>query len=154
MKKLELLFITVSIVGIIQSLLNFKDAWFFIAPCLLLLGLLYNPLGFATLNDFDIPGIFKNESYKNTPGPRLAGTFLAGIALGQVPLALLFNLRNFPLGDTMAITGALSVTLVLIILIIKSIKKAERFYTQNIIRFSIGLMIALILIFTDFSLQT
>lgn len=143
MKKIELSLLIISIVGIILVFTGIEAAWYIVIPFLILLGIFYYFFGFALLNNIPPGGIFKSISYKEISPLRIFGSVLAGIAISNVPLAVLLKLGEYPMGSTITLFAGLSTLLVLIIMIILHIRQKRKIHLENIIRFGIAFLIIL-----------
>ncbi|MFO7755444.1 MAG: hypothetical protein R6V34_05630 [Bacteroidales bacterium] len=141
MKKIELSLLIISLVGIILVIAGLEAAWYVVIPFLMLLGIFYYFFGFALLNNISPGGIFKSVSYKGISPLRIFGSVLAGIALSWVPFAVLFKLREYPMGGTLSLFAVISTFLILVIMIIFYIRQKKKIHLENIIRFGIAFLI-------------
>ncbi|MDZ7738117.1 MAG: hypothetical protein U5K32_03410 [Bacteroidales bacterium] len=143
MKKIELSLLIISLVGLILVIAGLEAAWYVVIPFLLLLGIFYYFFGFALLNNIAPEGIFRSVSYKGISPLRIFGSVLAGMAISLVPVAVLFKLRQYPMGGTITLLAGISTLLVLIFMIILYIRQKKKIHLENIIRFGIAFLIIL-----------
>ncbi len=143
MKKIELILILIALTGIIMVRAGIETAWYIIIPALLSDGLLYFFFGFAVINNIKSGNLFRAKTYRDFSFLHLSGSVLAGMSLSLVPLAVLFRLKEYPLGGTITFyAGIFSVLNLLIITLLYFIKK-QLLYRENIIRFGIAVFIIL-----------
>ncbi|MDA3832559.1 MAG: hypothetical protein PF495_04105 [Spirochaetales bacterium] len=143
MKKIELSLLIISLAGIILVIAGLEAAWYVVIPFLLLLGVFYYFFGFALLNNISPEGIFRSKSYKGISPLRIFGSVLAGITISLVPVAVLFKLREYPMGGMITLYAGISTFLILIIMTILYLKQKKKIHLENIIRFGIAFLIIL-----------
>jgi len=144
MKKLELILIIGSVVGLLMSLFDVPQNSLIVGLSFLPLSLLYFYLGFALLNGIRLRNIFKADSYKDIGVWRIAIAIGTGIALSNLTIGFMFSILSYPLAKTMLIFGIALAVIMTILALIKNAREKNPFYRNIILRCLIFLIIAVV----------
>jgi len=144
MKKLELILIIGSVVGLLMSLFDVPQNSLIVGLSFLPLSLLYFYLGFALLNGIRLRNIFKADSYKDLGVWRIAIAIGTGIALSNLTIGFMFSILSYPLAKTMLIFGIALAVIMTILALIKNAREKNPFYRNIILRCLIFLIIAVV----------
>jgi len=144
MKKLELILIIGSVVGLLMSFLDVPQNSLIVALFFLPLSLLYFYLGFALFNGIRLRNIFKADSYKDLGVWRIAIAIGTGIALSNLTIGFMFSILSYPLAETMLIFGIALAVIMIILALIKNAREKNPFYRNIILRCLIFLIIAVV----------
>jgi len=144
MKKLELILIIGSVVGLLMSFFDVPQNSLIVALFFLPLSLLYFYLGFALLNGIRLRNIFKADSYKDIGVWRIAIAIGTGIALSNLTIGFMFSILSYPLAKTMLIFGIALAVIMTILALIKNAREKNPFYRNIILRCLIFLIIAVV----------
>jgi hypothetical protein len=144
MKKLELILIIGSVVGLLMSLFDVPQNSLIVGLSFLPLSLLYFYLGFALLNGIRLRNIFKADSYKDIGVWRIAIAIGTGIALSNLTIGFMFSILSYPLAKTMLIFGIALAVIMIILALIKNAREKNPFYRNIILRCLIFLIIAVV----------
>jgi len=144
MKKLELILIIGSVVGLLMSFLDVPQNSLIVALFFLPLSLLYFYLGFALFNGIRLRNIFKADSYKDLGVWRIAIAIGTGIALSNLTIGFMFSILSYPLAKTMLIFGIALAVIMTILALIKNAREKNPFYRNIILRCLIFLIIAVV----------
>ena len=134
MKKFE---ITTAILSLVALVLNFLFAPNFSYPTLIAIIVqpaVYFIFGFAVLNNVQIRGIFKKDSYRKISKMRMFGAVLLGIALAITIYGIFFRILILPFGMFLSFFGLSCLSIIAIIAIIKYGKTESPFYKGVITR--------------------
>jgi hypothetical protein len=147
MKKLEITFILIFLMGMIFRILSIVGSntliFFSLAP----LSLFYFFFSFAFLNRIKLKQILKNESYSNTSHLRLVFTIVLGFCFSSFTLGILYKLLYWVSAQLVFITGIILLTICLIISIIKFKQNHLIFYKIILIRIFLMLIVGLVSVF-------
>jgi len=144
MKKLELILIIGSVVGLLMSLFDVPQNSLIVGLSFLPLSLLYFYLGFALFNGIRLRNIFKADSYKDLGVWRIAIAIGTGIALSNLTIGFMFSILSYPLAKTMLIFGIALAVIMIILALIKNAREKNPFYRNIILRCLIFLIIAVV----------
>ncbi len=110
-----------------------------------ILSSIYFYFSFAMFNGIRLRDIFKKSSYKNINAMRVIGAVASGFNLSVLVLAILFKIVMWPGSSVMIITGAVGLTIILLVAIIKYTKSKSNYYANILKRVVPYLAIAIVL---------
>jgi len=113
MKKAELFFAVIILIGFIFRLMHWPFANILISIPFLLLSLLYMFFSFGLLNNLGLRSAFKGSSYKNISTLRLIAAIGTGFILSALVIYIMFVLQFWPYGRM-----GLSIMLPMLIIVI------------------------------------
>lgn len=93
-----------------------------------LLSMLYTYLGFALLNGIPFKAIFKKSSYAGIGALRIIGSIVTGIAIGTIVIGMLFKIQSWKGGDMQLGAGLITLSVVVVISLIKFSQNRSVFY--------------------------
>jgi len=147
MKKAEFILIIISIIALIMKLLEVPFGALLFLFSILLLSLIYYPMGFAFFNDIRLRNIFKKESYQGLKWTRILGAIVAGIVVSTLLIGVLFSVMHYPGAQYMLIEGVFSAVVVFIIAFVKNRKSKSPYYSFILSRIGFtGIMGVLLLL--------
>lgn len=149
MKKLEKIFGILFVVGVLMKLFLFPGAELILIMSLLLLSLLYYPLGFLFFNEIPLKKVFKKEAYRGLNAWRIIGSIGVGIGLSTIIIGILFKLQYWPNADDNLQTGLIFIGVIIMIAVIRFIKNRDVFYKRIFFRIAIIGGFGLILFFVS-----
>jgi uncharacterized membrane protein len=124
-----------------------------LAISLILLALIYYPLGFAFFNNIRLRNIFKKESYKDVTALHIIGAIAIGMALSDICVGILFKIQGYPLANTFLIVGLITTFIILIIGLIRYLKSKSNYYLYMFKRIGIISVLGIVfLIVSDLAL--
>ncbi len=128
MKKIELVFVILSLVSIVLNLLLIPFGNLFLLVTFSFLALFYMNFSFAFFNGIQLRNIFKKEAYKDTNALRIIGAIGTGIALSQTIIGLIFKFNEWPGAFVMMSVGLSGLTVVTIVGLIQFLKNKIDYY--------------------------
>jgi hypothetical protein len=147
MKKLEKILGLMFLVSLVLKFNLIVGGNSLISISLILLTLIYYPLGFAFFNDIPLKNIFKKSSYHSLTARRIIGTILLGIGFSAICMGTLFKLLNWPQANLNIIAGLVIIFIALVFSLIQFAKTKNDFYKGIFKRISIiagfGLIMAI-----------
>ena len=147
MRKLERIFGIVAFVAFVLKIFDIFPVNIFLILSLLILSILYYPLGFALFNNIRMKQILKKDSYQGLSVLHIIGSIGAGIALSTSCLGILFKLLHWPNGEIYVLTGLVTSLVVFIIAIAKYVISRDKYYLSIFIRLIITSVVSLIIVF-------
>ena len=137
MKKLEVIFATIILVGLIFKILFLPFASMFVISCTAL-SALYMYFGFALFNNIPFKRLFKKEPYNEDisekTGIRIGFAIAIGFALSLLLIGILFNIQRWPMSRIMLIQGFTFLVLFSIFGLVRYIQTKSKFYKRIFIR--------------------
>jgi len=97
----------------------------------------YYFLGFAFFNQIGFNNLFNKQSYNSISALRMLGAIGAGTALSTLSLGVLYKLQYWTGGDSILISGFVSILIVLIVAIINYFRSKDVYYIRIFIRMAI-----------------
>lgn len=147
MNRLEKVLGVLTLIALIFKLFIITGGGILLALSLTGLAIIYFPLGFVFFNQIRFDKIFNNSSYQGLSVLRIIGTIGAGISLSTLCLGILFKLNHWG-GSFVLLKGLLSISIILIIVVLKYFQTKSDLYSNMIKRILIvglfGLLIYLI----------
>lgn len=128
MKKAEIIFATLSFIGVTLNFLILPGGATMTALALMALSILYAFFGFALFNNIRLRTIFKKESYNNASSLRILGAVGTGWALSATVNGLLFKFQSWHMPESRLVAGLLGLLIVTIFGIIKYSKNKSEYY--------------------------
>jgi hypothetical protein len=128
MKKLERLLGIIFLVAIFLKFNLIVGGNILSYASLLLLTLIYYPLGFAFFNEIPLKSVFKKSSYKGITAWKIIGTIVLGMGFSAICIGTLFKLLNWPQANLNIIAGLVTIFIVLVISLIRFAKSKNDFY--------------------------
>lgn len=148
MKKIEIVFVGLILLGFIFKLMHWPYNSELIALGAVFLSMLYFGFSFALLNNIRLRNILKPESYKGISKLRVFGAIATGFVFSFIVVYCLFKLMFWPYGQIgLELSLKLFAFLVAVILILYFAKNRNIFLKLNYIRFIIIGIIATTLYF-------
>ena len=153
MKILEKILGVLIILALIMKFSLIMGGSIVLVLSLLVISIIYYPLGFAFFNQIELKGIFKKVSYKGISALRIIGAICVGVSLATVCEGILFRLQRYPGGNIILMGGLICTLLVGVIALIRYLMKRSKFYIRIFIRIAIIAGFGLLLAFTsDFAI--
>jgi hypothetical protein len=133
MKKLELIFVLLSLVSILLNLFLIPMANLFMLLSLSFLSLFYMYFSFAFFNGVQLRNIFKKVAYSDVSALRIVGAIGTGVALSQTIIGLIFKFNEWPGAFVMMSVGLSGLLVVAIVGFIQFTKNKIDYY-RNIFK--------------------
>ncbi|PKP11536.1 MAG: hypothetical protein CVU09_01525 [Bacteroidetes bacterium HGW-Bacteroidetes-4] len=147
MKKLEKILGILFLVALVLKFNLIIGGNLLVYLSLVLLALIYYPLGFVFFNDIPLKKVFKKAAYKGLSGWRIIGTIFLGMAFSGICFGTLFKLVNWPDATLNLTAGLGTLFIVFIIALIHFLKSKNDLYKGLFKRMAIiggfGLIMAL-----------
>lgn len=134
MKKLETILGLSVLIAIVLKINLLPFGSILLMLSILILAIIYYPLGFALFNEIRLTQIFKKTSYKGLTALRIIGSILAGSSFSLICAGVLFKLNFWSGAQNILFLGLISTLIILILVLIKYFKTKSNFYKQLLIR--------------------
>lgn len=144
MKPIELFLISVFLTGVILKLLLIPFSDYFIVVSMIILAMLYYPLGIFLYNSVGPNKIFKKSSYRSLSANRILASIGIGLALSIVNIGLLFKLYQLPGFNFILTFGLILSVVALVVLVLKRRYLISIFHKNMIRRVSVCFIIGII----------
>lgn len=128
MRKAEIIFTGLAILGAILSFSTVPGGSFLIIISCTVLSSLYLYLGFALFNTIRLRNIFKKQSYSGLSALRIIGGIAVGFVLSIVVIGLMFRIMVWEGSTIMLIVSIVPVSILTVIALIKFFHKKDTFY--------------------------
>jgi len=141
MKKTEIIFAIIALVGLLFSCLLWPGGGLLATLGFFGLACLYMYFGFAFFNNIPLKKIFKGESYTADTSEkrdyRIPISIFVGISFNTILIGLLFRFMFWPGGFFLMSVGIIFLVPMLIISLIRFLKTKSTFYTRIFIRMAV-----------------
>ncbi len=145
MKKAEIIFGTLAIIGLTINLLDIPGGIVLTVLTLSIISTLYMYLSFALFNDIRLGKIFKKDSYKRISTMKIVGAIMVGFALSITMIGILFKFQSWPGASFNLGFGLFWLLICSIVGLIKYLKTKSDYYTKIFKRIAIYGVIGLVL---------
>ncbi|MHC1733624.1 MAG: hypothetical protein AB9888_16530 [Bacteroidales bacterium] len=146
MKKLEMILIAGSAIGLLLALLNVPHHSVIVTFLFMALSFFYFYLGFALFNGIHLRKIFKAESYKGIGPWRIAIAIGTGIALSDLTVGFMLAINDYPMASSFLTFGLVFTSVMLLLAAVRNTKEKNQFYRNIILRCAVFIIIAIILL--------
>ncbi len=147
MKKAEYILIITSIIALIMKMFEIPFGALLFLISIMVLSLIYYPMGFAFFNNIRLRNIFKKKSYQGLKVSRIRGAIVAGIVVSTLLTGVLFTVMHYPGAQNLLIVGVFSAMVIFIVTFIKNRKVQSSYYSFVLSRIGFtGVMGVLLLI--------
>lgn len=154
MRKAEIIFTVLAILGTILSFSTVPGGSFLIIISCTVLSSLYLYLGFALFNTIRLRNIFKKQSYSGLSALRIIGGIAVGFVLSIVVIGLMFRIMVWEGSTIMLIVSIVPVSILTVIALIKFARKKDTFYIGILKRVVPYTALAVLFLLTPASLPT
>jgi hypothetical protein len=135
MKKAELVFDVIIVLGFIFRLMHWPYASEIMTLGVLFLAVLYFFFGFALLNNIGFRALFKAGSYIAISKLRIFAAIGTGIMFSMIVINMLFKVQFWPYGHVNLGIGLLFLAFVVAIAVLSFLLKRKLFLKNNYLRF-------------------
>jgi len=151
MKKIELVFGLLAVIGIILMFLHIPGSALSSVFILTILSLFYFIFSFALFNEIRLRDVFKPEAYKDTNLLKITGAIILGISISLVIFGIQFKLLFWQGANEQLILGLLPTGLILIVAAIFYFRDKTEYYNRIFKRIAIYGGLGLLLYLTPTS---
>ncbi|MGL5891803.1 MAG: hypothetical protein ACRC3B_18060, partial [Bacteroidia bacterium] len=115
MKRLEIILCSLAALGLIAKLSNMPGGIFFVVIFVTLLSILYFAGGILILWGIRLRDLFKTSAYQGYKAGSIAFSFLCGMFISSLTIAVLFKTVLWPGDDFILITSVISLLLLAVV---------------------------------------
>ena len=153
MKKFEKILGLLAVISVILQFFSIPGSVMLLTFSMMLVAILYYPLGFIFFNNIPLRNVFKKEAYKGISTLKIVGTIGLGMGLSLLCIGILFKLNTYPFSSQNLGLGLFTTLIALLVVIYRLLKTKRSFYRELLIRIAIigGIGLALLFV-TDLSI--
>ena len=153
MRLLEKVLAVGILIALILKFNMFLRGDIFLLWSILLVTILYYPLGFLFLNQVRLRDVFKKAAYKDTNMFKIVIAFLAGLGLSIICVGSLFKLLHFRGANEMLIVGLCTILAIAVVILVFIMRKDKVYSKYILVRaWMIGGIGVVLLLFAELDL--